>query len=548
MKPAAVLVGPFEVHDLVGAAVDHPTDAREARELGRVVQHEGVGRAGIEPHVEDVPHGLPSFGGERSEEAIPRAVRVPGVGAFGLERRDDAGVDGVILEDLDRPIGLRPGEDRDRHTPGALARHHPVGPVGNHAGDAVLAGGGDPAGLLDGVEREGPQGGVGAADNPAPLRQVGDGPVHGDEPLRRVAEDDRLLGAPGMRVRVLDLAARHQRSGGHQGGDDRLIGIPLGALVGENALALETWGFGGQRSIGVHRVGNAGVDVERLQVAGRSRPQVEVFATMARRRVDEAGARLVGDVVAVQQGNLVAVVRQRPGEGMGADARRQHRSRHVAEALKAVHPRRLEQAFGEAVGQHVAPAHLGPVVVRRLSHLVKPVGHAGRESDRPIGGNRPGRRRPDHHGGRSRLLAVREGQGVPVGGGRVEHRPVRNDRSARKRHEHRVAGELLVFHLGLGQGGLLHHAPHHRLGAPVQRPVGGEGHDLAGDPGLGRIAHRGVGMGPVADHPEPLELLPLHAEPMFGKGAALLAELIARHVILVSALGAVFFLDLPFDR
>jgi hypothetical protein len=39
------------------------------------------------------------------------------------------------------------------------------------------------------------------------------GDLHADEPLRRVAEDQRRLGAPGMRIGMLELAARQQRAG-----------------------------------------------------------------------------------------------------------------------------------------------------------------------------------------------------------------------------------------------------------------------------------------------------------------------------------------------
>ena len=106
---------------------------------------------------------------------------------------------------------------------------------------------------------------------------------------------------------------------------------------------------------------------------------------------------------------------------------------------------------------------------------------------------------------------------------------------------------VLVFDFGLGQRGLLDDAPHHRLRAAIERAVLGEFHDLAGDLRLGRKGHRLIGMVPVADDAETLEFLPLHIDPMRGEGAALAAELDDRHLVLVLALGAIFFLDLPFD-
>ena len=54
VEPAAVLVGAFEIHHGVGAAVLAAADAGEARKVFRVLQHEGMGRAGIEPDVENV--------------------------------------------------------------------------------------------------------------------------------------------------------------------------------------------------------------------------------------------------------------------------------------------------------------------------------------------------------------------------------------------------------------------------------------------------------------------------------------------------------------
>ena len=138
MEPAAVLVGALQIHDGVGAAVDLAPDAGETREMHRVLQHEGVGRAGIEPDVENVVDLLPVLVGARAEETLARAGRVPGVGAFLLEGLGDAGVDPLVLQDLGRAVALLAHEHGDRHPPGALARQHPVGLAGDHAGDAVL--------------------------------------------------------------------------------------------------------------------------------------------------------------------------------------------------------------------------------------------------------------------------------------------------------------------------------------------------------------------------------------------------------------------------
>ena len=126
-------------------------------------------------------------------------------------------------------------------------------------------------------------------------------------------------------------------------------------------------------------------------------------------------------------------------------------------------------------------------------------------------------------------------------------------RRDRKFDPHRIRGVIFVLDLGFGKRGLFHHAPHHGLGAAIERAVGCKLHQLARDLRFGRIAHGGVGMIPIADDAESLEFLTLHVEPVRGIGAAFLAE---RHhrggvaeVRLGLALGAVvFLLDLPFDR
>ena len=112
----------------------------------------------------------------------------------------------------------------------------------------------------------------------------------------------------------------------------------------------------------------------------------------------------------------------------------------------------------------------------------------------------------------------------------------------RKLHPHRIAGVILVLDFRLRQRGFFHHAPHHRLGAAIQRAVGGELHQFARDRGLREIIHRGVGMIPVADQAEPLELLALHIEPVRGIGAALAAERHHRRGIPESGFG------LPLER
>ncbi len=109
-------------------------------------------------------------------------------------------------------------------------------------------------------------------------------------------------------------------------------------------------------------------------------------------------------------------------------------------------------------------------------------------------------------------------------------------------------GDVLIFHLGLGQGGLLDRGPHHRLGAAIELAGLGELEQFARDHRLGRIIHREVGIVPLAHHAQPLELLALRGYPLGCISAAFGAELRDRHLVLVLLLGAIGLLDLPLDR
>ena len=202
MEPAAMLVGAFEIHHRVGAAVDLALDAGELREMHRVFQHEGVRRAGIEPDVADVVDLLPVLVGAacrgsaraRRPRTRRRRLRLEGLGDALVRPRG--------------PAGFRPSRPASRATNTAIgtpqARWREITQSGRLSIMPVM--------------RFSPGGGtqrVPLIACSARARSVSSRPcryrlVHGDEPLRRVAEDDRLLRAPGMRILVLEPAARDQ--------------------------------------------------------------------------------------------------------------------------------------------------------------------------------------------------------------------------------------------------------------------------------------------------------------------------------------------------
>ena len=100
-----------------------------------IFDREDMGRAGIEPDVQNVGDLLVIVGlAALAQEALRRGGE-PGIGAFGLERLLDALEHGRIVQHL---AGFLLDKDRQRHAPGALARQHPVGPAFHHGADAVL--------------------------------------------------------------------------------------------------------------------------------------------------------------------------------------------------------------------------------------------------------------------------------------------------------------------------------------------------------------------------------------------------------------------------
>ena len=125
MEPAAMLVGALQIH------VRDPV----RRPVHPVAQHESVGGPAVEPDVEDVEHLLPL----RRIVAVAQEPRlgprhVPRIRALRLERGDDAGIDGRVVQQeiAIRRLRTDSREAGQRHAPGPLPRQHPVGPVLDH--------------------------------------------------------------------------------------------------------------------------------------------------------------------------------------------------------------------------------------------------------------------------------------------------------------------------------------------------------------------------------------------------------------------------------
>ncbi len=103
---------------------------------------------------------------------------------------------------------------------------------------------------------------------------------------------------------MLQPAAREQHVAGDQRIDHRLVRVALLAVVIDHArraafaVRAETRRVLGEEACIVDGEGDGGVDAAGAQVLRRAHPRVEVFAAMAGCGVHEAGACIVGDVVA----------------------------------------------------------------------------------------------------------------------------------------------------------------------------------------------------------------------------------------------------------
>src|SRR6056297_814547 len=117
------------------------------------------------------------------------------------------------------------------------------------------------------------------------------GTVDGGEPLRGVAVDDRRLGAPAMRIAVLDLAARQETADLYKLVDDRLVGVALLALAVKDVLATEEGQIFAERAVFHHVVG------DDLFQHPEAAVKLELLHPVAGRAMDKAGALLIGDEI-----------------------------------------------------------------------------------------------------------------------------------------------------------------------------------------------------------------------------------------------------------
>ena len=325
-----------------------------------------------------------------------------------------------------------------------------------------------------------------------------------------------------MGIGVDHLAAREQLAGVGQRVGDLAVHL-VDVLAGEARHVIV------EAAVVVHR--RRGLDRRAIAAACSEarvveRDRLEILGAVARRDVDEAGALLGGDVIGGDQRHRKVVAPA--AQGVGADGAGEGGAGKVGRDHPVAGDSALRAEGGcQRLGGGDARAGRRCRAVRDLRHFEHHVAHGFAVGDAAVAGDGPGRRRPDDDGGAvegfERALDHREGDG--------DHHGL----------------VVVVLDLGLGQRRFLHRRPHHRPGAQVEAAVDQEAAELAHDLRLGRVVHGGVGIVPVADHAEPLELVALHVDPVLGEGAAVGAELADRDGILVAPLLAVGLLHLPLD-
>ena len=486
IEPAAMLVGAFEI------------ERGRPFQLGPLFQHESVRRAGIEPHLDDVGDLVPLGGIILIAEKSRGLGRVPDIGALALDRGGDPLDDRGVAQGL---AALLVDEDRDRHPPAALPRDAPIRFAFDHRRDAVAALRRDPAGLVNGLQRLLAQ----------PVR------LHRDEPLRRVAEDQRRLRAPRMRVGMHQRAARQETAGFLDRLGDRLVGVtrlPVGAVDGAAGEQRHARQIDAVRS---HRVGHR-------QAVGLA--QFPVIGPVPRRDVHETGAGIGGDKIGREQWHVEIVAL--PVEGVARDRAGERRAGEARLNRVRLYPGLFRGLLDQGLGDEQLFAGLSAALLAGGIDAHNGVVEIGAECDRAIAGQGPGRRRPDHRRSTGQSGMAR-----------------RHDRKA---HPDRVRAMVVILDLCLGERGLLDDRPQDRLRALVEAAIAQKLADLAHDLRLGVEAHRQIRVVPIADDAEPLKLLFLLLDPMGGKVAAFLAELRDRDAVLRLVFGAVFLFDDPLDR
>ena len=237
-------------------------------------------------------------------------------------------------------------------------------------------------------------------------------------------------------------------------------------------------------------------------VQGRVDVQLVVLAAVVGSGVDAAGTGIQGHVAAQDQGGLAVI------EGMTGDEAFQFLTGGAAHHGHVFPAEGLGAAFQQLFGQQVLAT----------AGLHQHVGEFGVQADGHVVRQGPGRGGPDDHIGAGRI-----GAGDALGqGGIVEG----------EAHEDGGRGMVAVFHFGFGQGRMAGAAPVDGLLGAHHTALVHELGQFVGRGGLIGGVHALVGIVPVAQHAQALELLAAHlAHHVGGQGLFLFLQFLF-HLVL----------------
>ena len=317
-------------------------------------------------------------------------------------------------------------------------------------------------------------------------------------------------------------ATRDDTAGLDQLGDHGVVGFAFLSFAVKDLKACEKRHMGQEFRFLAHIVGHA------VDPVARNKGFI-VVGTVAGRGVDKARTRVIGHVIAVDHRNVVvpeAIGAVGTVERVLTDQPGQLICCYVAHAGVFGHAGLAQRVLGQRIGEDVELTRCGPAFFLGRVNAVETIGNLVVIRDGLVRRDRPRSGGPDHDTCLGQIpFRIRE----------------------RERHPNRVRLVVVIFDLGLGQRGLFNRRPHHGLRALIQRAVHQELHEFLGDHAFGVEIHRQIGIVPLAGDAQTFELVPLDVDPALGELAAFLTEVDNVHVILVLALLAVLFLDLPFD-
>ncbi len=312
--------------------------------------------------------------------------------------------------------------------------------------------------------------------------------------MRCGTEDDRDLVAPAVRVAVSQALSIDQLAFGLEHFDDVIVCL-------QHELAGEQGRVGQEFTVTAHGVVDRQVVLQTHRI---------VLLTVAGGRVHGAGAGLQGDVIAEDDRHLAVI------EGVSELQPLQVRAAAVGDHPVVVHIPAAHDILQHRLG-YQQPLRTVFMHAVALHHGVF---EFGVEGHRLVGRQGPRCGGPDHH--RKRTFAVM-----------VLHVMAAFDEQTLvhclKAHIDGRRGLVLVLHLGLGQRRAAIGTPVHGLEALVQVAVLDDPPQGADDIRLEAVIHRQIGIIPVAEDAQALEVPALAIHLHRGIFTALAAKLVSLH-------------------